>query len=547
MVDGTQGDAWLTGFGFTVRPRADLRNSETVEVVVGTLAYISPEQTLRINRPVDSRSDLYSLGVTLYQMLVGVLPFTAGDPMEWMHCHIARQPVAPKARLSEIPEPISAIIMKLLAKNAEERYQTASGLEADLQHCLTALARFGKIDPFPLGALDVSGQLIIPERLYGRDTETTKLLSAFDRVLAQGRSELVLVSGYSGVGKSSFVNRLRRTLAPSLGLFASGKFDQFQRDIPYATVAQGFQSLIRQLLGKRDEEVIRWQDALLKALGPNGQLMVRLIPELELLIGKQPPIPDLPPQDAQNRFQMVFLRFLRVFARPRQPLVLFLDDLQWVDAATLDLIKHLIAEPDTRHLLLIGAYRQNEVGPTHPLSQMLAELRESSAEVQEIILGPLAIEDLHQLVLDALNCELEGAQSLGQLIHEKTGGNPFFAIQFLTALSEEGLLFLEPGASAWSWDLERIHAKGFTDNVVDLMAGKLDRLPPTTQEMLASDGVSWEQRGFVFLEHRPAGLRGGYRCLASECDAGRAGPRFRRFLHLRARPSSRGCLCAHSR
>jgi PAS domain S-box-containing protein len=499
MVNPTLGDAWLTGFGLTMRLPADPRNSDWVEGVVGTLAYISPEQTLRINRPVDSRSDLYSLGITLYQMLVGVLPFTADDPIEWMHCHIARLPVAPKARLSEIPEPISAIILKLLAKNAEERYQTASGLEADLHHCLTALARFGKVDPFPLGALDVSGRLIIPERLYGRELETTKLLSAFDRVLARGRSELVLVSGYSGVGKSSFVNRLRRTLAPSMGLFASGKFDQFQRDIPYATVAQGFQSLVRQLLGKKDEEVIRWQDALRKALGPNGQLMVRLIPELELLIGKQPPIPDLPPQDAQNRFQMVFRRFLGVFARSRRPLVLFLDDLQWVDAATLDLIKHLVTEPDTRHLLLVGAYRQNEVNPTHPLSQMLAEIRESSAEVQEIALGPLSIEDVDQLVLDALHCEPQGARSLGQLIHEKTGGNPFFAHQFLTALSEEGLLSLEPGASAWSWDLQRIHAKGFTDNVVDLMAGKLERLPPGTQEALRQMACLGNIAAFPFL------------------------------------------------
>jgi predicted ATPase len=245
----------------------------------------------------------------------------------------------------------------------------------------------------------------------------------------------VLVSGYSGVGKSSFVNQLRKELAPSSGLFAGGKFDQFRRDIPYATVAQGFQSLIRQLLAKKEEELIRWQDALRNALGPDGQLMVGLIPELELLIGKQVPIPDLPPQDAQNRFQMVFLGFLAVFTRPRQPLVLFLDDLQRLDAATLDLIRHLVTEPDARHLLLIGAYRENEVGPAHPLSQMLADIRKTSAAVLEIVLGPLSIENFDQLVLDALHCDPKNARSLAQLIHEKTGGNPFFAIQFLTALS----------------------------------------------------------------------------------------------------------------
>jgi predicted ATPase/C4-dicarboxylate-specific signal transduction histidine kinase len=499
MVNPTTGGAWLTGFGVTMRLPGNRPISEAVGTVVGTLPYMAPEQTLRINRPVDSRSDLYSLGVTLYQMLVGALPFTAGDPMEWMHCHIARLPVAPKARLKEIPEPISAIIMKLLAKNAEERYQTAAGLQADLRHGLTALGTLGKIDPFPLATHDVSGRLMIPERLYGRESEMKTLLAAFDRVLARGRTELVLVSGYSGVGKSSFVNQLRKELPPSTGLFAAGKFDQFQRGIPYATVAQGFQSLVRQLLGKREEEVVRWQDALRKALGPNGQLMAGLIPELELLIGKQSPIPDLPPQDAQNRFQMVFLRFFGVFARPRHPLVLFLDDLQWLDTATLDLIKHLVTEPDARHLLLIGAYRENEVGLSHPLSQMLLEVRQAGAPVQEIVLGPLSIENVDQLVLDALDCQSYSARSLAQLIHEKTGGNPFFAIQFLTALSEEGLLVFEPGAETWTWDLRRIHAKGFTDNIVDLMAGKLDRLPEATQEALRQMACLRNISGAPFL------------------------------------------------
>jgi PAS domain S-box-containing protein len=326
---------------------------------------------------------------------------------------------------------------------------------------------------------------MIPERLYGREPEMKTLLAAFDRVLARGRTELVLVSGYSGVGKSSFVHKMRKELPPAKGLFVAGKFDQFQRGIPYATVAQGFQSLVRQLLGKREEEVIRWQDGLRKALGPNGQLMVGLIPELELLIGKQPPTPELPPQDAQNRFQMVFLRFLGVFARPRHPLVLFLDDLQWLDTATLDLIKHLVTERDARHLLLVGAYRENEVGLNHPLSRMLQEIRQASAPVQEIVLDPLSIENVDQLILDTLACEPGGTRSLAQLVHEKTGGNPFFAIQFLTTLFEEGLLVFEPGKETWTWDLRRIHAKGFTDNIADLMAGKLDRLPQATREALS--------------------------------------------------------------
>ncbi len=499
MVNPATGDAWLTGFGFAVRFSSNPPISESLETIVGTLAYMAPEQTLRINRSVDSRSDLYSLGITLYQMLVGALPFTGGDPMEWMHCHIARLPVAPNVRLNGIPDSISAIVMKLLAKSAEERYQTAAGLEADLRHCLSAFGTHGKIDPFPLATHDVSGRLVIPEKLYGRESEMRALLAAFDRVLARGRTELVVVSGDAGVGKSSFVNKLRKALAPSRGLFAAGKFDQFQRDIPYATVAQGFQSLVRQVLGKREEEVNRWQDSLRKALGPNGRLMVGLIPELELLIGKQPPIPDLPPQDAQNRFQMVFLRFLGVFARPRQPLVLFLDDLQWLDAATLDLIKQLVTEPDARHLLLIGAYRENEVGQTHPLSRMLAEIRQASAAVHEIVLRPLSVESLDQLILDVLHCEPHGARSLAKLVHEKTGGNPFFAIQFLTALFDGGLLAFEPAAGAWTWDLRRIHGMGFTDNIVDLMAGKLDRLSEGTQEALRQMACLGNIAGVPFL------------------------------------------------
>ncbi|HEY0789970.1 MAG TPA: AAA family ATPase [Chthoniobacterales bacterium] len=499
MVSAALSEAWLMGFGLTARLPCDHQTSESTEAVVGTLAYMAPEQTQRMNRSVDSRSDLYSLGVTLYQVLVGTLPFTASDPMEWIHCHIARLPVDPRAWSNEIPEPVSAIVMKLLAKSPEERYQSASGLHADLRHCLAALGTLGRIDPFPLATHDASRRLMIPGKLYGREAEKAALAATFDRVLKQGKSEFVLVSGYSGVGKSSFVNELRKLVVPSKGFFAAGKFDQFQRGIPYATVAQGFQSLVRQVLGKKEAEVTRWQEALRKALGPDGQLMVGLIPELELLIGKQPPLPDLPPREAQNRFQLAFRRFLGVFARPQHPLVLFLDDLQWLDAATLDLLKHLATEPDTRHLLLVGAYRKGEVAQTHPLSQVLAEIREASVPVQEIVLGPLSIENLDQLVLDALHGERQGVRSLAQLIHEKTGGNPFFAIQFLTALSEEGLLAFEPGAATWTWDLRRIHAKGFTDNVVDLMAGKLDRLPEATQEALHQMACLGNIAGVPFL------------------------------------------------
>ena len=308
----------------------------------GTLPYMAPEQTGRMNRSIDSRSDLYSLGVTFYQMLTGALPFTAHDPMEWVHCHIARTPMPPRQRLETIPAPISQLVMKLLAKTAEERYQTAAGVEHDLRRCRAEWETRGRIDEFPLAEHDVPDRLLIPEKLYGRSREVAALLGSFHHVVATGAPELVLVSGYSGIGKSSVVNELHKVLVPPRGLFASGKFDQYKRDIPYATVAQAFQSLVRQILSKSEAELQAWRDALREALGPNGLLIVDLIPELELVIGKQPPVPDLSPQDAQRRFQTVLRRFIGVFARPEHPLALFLDDLQWLDAATLDLLEDLL-------------------------------------------------------------------------------------------------------------------------------------------------------------------------------------------------------------
>ena len=326
------------------------------------------------------------------------------------------------------PAQLSAIVMKLLAKTAEERYQTAAGVEADLRKCVAAWQSNKRIDPFPLGAQDASGRLLIPERLYGREREIDTLLAAFDRVVAQGKPEFVLVSGYSGVGKSSVVNELHKALVPSRGLFASGKFDQYKRDIPHATLAQAFQTLVRQILVKSEDEVEPWRRALKEAVEPNGQLIVNLIPELELIIGKQPDVADLPPQNGQRRFQIVLRRFISVFAQKEPPLALFLDDLQWLDAATLDFLEHLVAHSEVQHLLLIGAYRNNEVGPAHPLRRMLEAIRNAGAPVQEIALAPLGLDDVGRLLADALHCEPQRARPMAQLVQEKTGGNPLFAI-----------------------------------------------------------------------------------------------------------------------
>jgi PAS domain S-box-containing protein len=484
LVDFATGQVWLTGFGIAARLPRERQSPGPPELVAGTLAYMAPEQTGRMNRSIDSRSDLYSLGVTLYEMLTGALPFMASDPMEWVHCHIARQPVPPIERLKDVPVTVSAIVSKLLAKTAEERYQTAAGLERDLRRCLAAWEAQHRIDAFPLGQYDKPDRLLIPEKLYGREREIETLLAAFDRVVNSGRPELVLVSGYSGIGKSSVVYELHKALVPSRGLFASGKFDQYKRDIPYATLAQAFQGLIRPLLGKSEAELDGWRDALREALGPNGRLMIDIVPDLKFLIGEQPPVPELSPQQAQGRLQLVFRRFLGVFARPEHPLALFLDDLQWLDAATLDMLADLLTQADVQQLLVIGAYRDNEVDSAHPLMQRLDAIRKEGACVQEISLAPLAREDLERLIADTLSCELGHAAPLARLVHEKTGGNPFFAIQFISALAEEGLLRFDHDAAHWHWELDRLHAKGYTDNVVDLMVGRLTRLPVATQAAL---------------------------------------------------------------
>jgi PAS domain S-box-containing protein len=540
LVNTASGEVWLTGFGIASRLTRERQAPDPPEVIAGTLAYMAPEQTGRMNRSIDSRSDLYSLGVTFYEMLIGNLPFIASDPMEWVHCHIARQAHAPSERANGIPEAVSSIVMKLLAKTAEERYQTAVGVEADLRRCLGEWQSHGRIDPFQAGARDASDRLLIPEVLYGREPQIATLFASFDRVVGQGRPELILVSGYSGIGKSSLVNELHKPLVPPRGFFASGKFDQYKRDIPYATLAQAFQSLIRPILAKNEEELGRWRDIIRDALGPNGQLMVDLVPELNLIIGEQQPVPELPPRDAQSRFQVVFRRFIGAFTR-EHPLALFLDDLQWLDAATLDLMEDLLTHPDVKDLMLIGAYRDNEVSRAHPLMRKLQAIRQAGAIVHDIVLAPLTRDDLEQLIADSLHCESAHARSLAGLVQEKTSGNPFFVIQFISALFEERLLVFDHVEGRWRWDLNRIHAQGYTDNVVDLMVGKLNRLPTETQKALQRLACLGNSADF-------ATLRMVYQELSEEMhgqiwEAVRVGLIFRsensyRFLHDRVQEAA---------
>jgi PAS domain S-box-containing protein len=484
LVNATSGEVRLTGFGIASRLARERQPVEPPEVIGGTLAYMAPERTGRMNRSIDSRSDLYSLGVTFYQMLTGSLPFDAVDAMEWVHCHVARQAASATSRVPGVPLTISAIIAKLLAKAAEDRYQTATGLERDLRRCLADWQAHERIDPFPLDEYDIPDRLLIPEKLYGRERDIETLLAAFNGVLANGEPELVLVSGYSGIGKSAVVNELHKVLVGSRALFASGKFDQYKRDIPYATLSQAFESIIRQLLCRSEAELGKWRDDLIEALGPNGLLMTELIPELKLIIGDPPAVPELPPQEARNRFLLIFRRFIGVFARLEHPLVLFLDDLQWLDAATFDLIESLLTLPDVKRLLLIGAYRDNEVGPDHPLVHKMEAIRQNGANARHIVLRPLDVADLTRLVTDSFHCPPEQARLLSRLIFAKTAGNPFFAMQFIATLADEGLVAFDYENTRWRWDLDRIDAKGYTDNVADLMAGKLDRLPVETRQAL---------------------------------------------------------------
>jgi predicted ATPase len=484
LADAATGDVWLMGFGIASRLRRERQSPDSPEFIAGTLPYMAPEQTGRMNRSTDSRSDLYSYGVTLYEILTGFLPFAAADAMEWVHCHVARRPMPPDQRVKGIPGPISAIVMRLLAKTAEERYQTAAGVEADLRRCLVEWEKSGRIDSFSVGKHDVSDRLWIPERLYGRDWEVKALLGALERVAAGGTSGLALVSGYSGIGKSSVVNELHKEIVLPRCIFIAGKFDQHKRDIPYTTLAQAFQNLVRQILGKSEAEVTHWRTAIQQAMGANGQLVVNLIPELELIIGKQPPFPELPPQETQNRFQAVFTRFLSVFAQKEHPLTLFLDDLQWLDIATLRFIEHLLTHADVKHLLLIGAYRDNEVSPSHPLMLTLDSISKSGVAMDEIVLKPLSFADVNHFISDALRCERGRSEALARLVHRKTAGNPFFVIQFLTALAEEHLVEFDSRTTKWQWDLTQIRTRGFTDNVVELVIGKLKRLSVATQEVL---------------------------------------------------------------
>ncbi|MEH2252205.1 AAA family ATPase [Nostoc sp.] len=486
-------------------------------VLEGTLAYLSPEQTGRMNRLLDYRTDFYSLGVTFYELLTGHLPFLTTDMLELVHCHIAKQPVEPDEINATIPKPVSDIILKLMAKNAEDRYQSAWGIKADLENCADQLEEIGQIDSIQLALQDVCDQFQIPQKLYGRDKEVAMLLAAFDRVACpednrvacpednrvaslqnnlettserkqtgnpRFQIEMMLVSGYAGIGKSALVQEIYKPITQKRGYFISGKFDQFQRNIPYSAIADALQKLVQQLLGEPDEQVQQWRSRLLTALGTNGQIIIDVIPEVELIVGKQPPVPEVGATEAQNRFHRIFGQFVRVFCSKSHPLVIFLDDLQWIDSATLKLIELMLLDEQAQSLFMIGAYRDNEVNPTHPLALTLERLRKQGAVLQEMILTPLTLEPLSQLIAKTLHQNADSVRSLAELVLRKTEGNPFFVSEFLRMLYSENLLTFNAEHLSWQWNIAQIQAQNITDNVVELMLHKLKKLPENTQQIL---------------------------------------------------------------
>ncbi|MEH1779247.1 MAG: AAA family ATPase [Nostoc sp.] len=473
----------------------ETQNIQNANALEGTLAYLSPEQTGRMNRGIDYRSDFYSLGITFYELLTGQLPFISDDPMELVHCHLAKAPIPIHQINPHIPLVLSDIVSKLMAKNAEGRYQSALGIKHDLEICLSQLQATDNIEDFTLGERDISDRFLIPEKLYGREKEVAQLLAAFEQVSA-GSAEMMLVAGFSGIGKTAVINEVHKPIVRKRGYFIKGKYDQFQRNIPFSAFVQAFQDLMGQFLSESDVQIQTWKTKILETVGENGQVLIDAIPSLERIIGKQPPATELSGTAAQNRFNLLMQKFVQIFTSLEHPLVMFLDDLQWADSASLKLLQLLMS--GTGYLLILGAYRDNEISPIHPFTLTVNEIVKAGAVVNTITLQSLSLVDMNHLVADTLNCDLSLAQPLTQLVVQKTKGNPFFATQFLKALYEDGQITFDPPQSptlltkegqrgvqgGWQCDIAQVRALALNDDVVEFIALQLQKLPPQTQNVL---------------------------------------------------------------
>jgi predicted ATPase/signal transduction histidine kinase len=482
-IDPATGQVKITDFSLASPFSQEDRVSGLLESFKENLAYLSPEQTGRMNRTIDYRTDFYSLGIIFYEMLARSLPFQTTDSLQIVHCHIAKKPVSLHQQNPNIPQVISEIIDQLLCKTAEDRYQSSYGIKIDLETCLSQWKKNGTIEPFTLASQDISKKLRISQKLYGREREITTLLNTFARV-SQGKTELILISGFSGIGKTALVNEIHKPILQKHGYFVSGKFSQLKRDIPYYFLIQAFRGLILQILTESAERIQIWQEKLLQALGTNGQIIIDVIPEVEFIIGKQPALPQLPARESQNRFNAVLQKFIGVFSQKEHPLVLFVDDLQWSDLASLKLLHLLITQSDVRYLLIIGTYRNNEVNSIHPLTITVKKLEALRIKVENLVLHPLDINSVTKLIIDTFNCPSYLAFPLGKLILEKTHGNPFFINQLLKSLDKDRLIKFDFAKRGWQWDLERIENMKIADNAVEFMASKIKKLAITTQDTL---------------------------------------------------------------
>ena len=483
IFDAAHGAVKLIDFGISSRIDVEAQHLGNPAFLEGTLVYISPEQTGRMNRVVDYRSDLYSLGASFYQLLTGSPPFAAEDPMQLIHQHLAKVPVPPHERNPVVPETLSDIVLKLLAKNAEDRYQSALGLERDLQRCLTSHRRSGRIQPFAIAQQDFSGRFKLSQKLYGRERELQVLMEAFHST-SRGGVEMVLVRGYAGVGKSALVHEVHKPMTEIRGYFIEGKFDALRRSIPYYAPLQAFDGLVDILLTEGDERLLAWRDTILDAVGHLGNVLATLVPTIVQIIGSQPEVPELNDEEARNRLDYVMQSFIRAVSGPEHPLVLFIDDLQWADLASLDLLKALMTDRESSHILLIVAYRDNEVVPGHPVATMIEDLHERGVSVRAIEVGSLSHEHIGRLIGDALGVTPAQAASLVDLVEEKTEGNAFAVAQCLRSISEAQALWFDHGEHRWRWDIDRIRALGIPDSVVDLLSERIRKLAPETQEVL---------------------------------------------------------------
>lgn len=477
----------LTGFDIAMTQKQSISSIDNLNKIVGNLSYISPEQTGRINRIVDYRTDFYSFGVTLYEMLTGQLPFITDDPLALIHSHLAIEPIPPQMINLQIPEAVSSIVMKLLAKSADDRYQSAVGIIADLKNCLQQLNLQGKVETFKLATQDVIERFIIPQKLYGREKELEILLKKFENC-CRGEKEVMLVTGYSGIGKTALIHEIDKSFTLNNALFASGKFDQYLRHIPYSAVINAFKGLIRNLLSENEEKLQKWKQEIKESLGGNVPLMLGILSDLTLLISSQEELKaseSINAREQQDRINLSFIKLLQVFAKKEHPLVFFLDDLQWIDTASLQLMQKLIKSEEIQYCYFIGAYRSNEVDNLHPLAKILDSLIQEGIPINKMTLTPLDLPAVETLISDTVHKPLNETVELADIVISKTEGNPFFLIQFLMMLNQNNLIRFDFDRMEWNFDIREIKNQNITDNVIELMTNKLTKLPLETQNLLS--------------------------------------------------------------